>query len=162
MKEIEPMEPMDQIQNAVSRTFDKLNLEYVFQGLVLPPQDLANPSGFLPFFFEQQQALAKLIGIPEQFQPAAMGKVVDDEDACLGKTLEVSSRDAVVPLISYLIDAARMTKRLAKENRVDLSEILNSDRPMFLSVVLDELCHPPTQKPAPVADQEPSTLKPDM
>jgi len=133
------------IQKAVSNEIAGLNLTYVLAGAVVPPEDVANQSGFLPILFEQQQILAGLIGVPEEFQPKAFGTVLDDETALLNKTLQVSSEAAVVPLISYLTDAARMTKRLAMDDTVDLGRLLNPEpgTPHFLSVVLDELVNPP-------------------
>lgn len=135
------MDPIDQIQQAVGNEIAGLNLQYLLEGVVVPPHDVANKSGFLPFLFEQQQILADLIGVPENFQPKAFGAVVEDETALLGKTLQVKSGDAVVPLISYLTDAARMTERLAVNRKVDLGKLLNPDpdAPRFLSVVLDQL-----------------------
>ena len=154
------MNPVFTIQKAVSNEIAGLNLTYVLAGAVVPPEDVANQSGFLPVLFEQQQILAGLIGVPEKFQPKAFGTVIDDETALLNKTLQVSSETAVVPLISYLTDAARMTKRLAIDNTVDLGKLLNPEpgTPHFLSVILDELVNPPevatTQQPDPDTESE--------
>ena len=135
------MDPISQIQKAVEGELDSLNLNFVLAGVVLPTGDVANRSGFLPFLFEQQQILAELIGVPKKFQPKAFGEIIEDETALLEKRLQVKSEDAVVPLISYLTDAARMTKRLAVDQTVDLGKLLNPDpdTPHFLSAVLDEL-----------------------
>ncbi len=136
------MKDIQKIEQMVCRILKKEPVEFVLAGVVLRPEDVANPSGFLPVLFEHMQEHAQMFGLPKEFQPEAFGKVVDDKDALLEKTLQVSSKTGVVPLTCYLTDAAKMIMKLSVDQQLNLDQIIdpNQDSPFYLSAVLDELC----------------------
>ncbi len=72
------MHPELKIQKMVSRVVSDHNISFNLPGVRLPREDAADPSGFLPILFEQQQALSELIGLPDRLQPKAYGQVLDD------------------------------------------------------------------------------------